>query len=133
VEPDEPGLPELSEQERDALRERVEAVPADTRAEFEAAYEAWKQTWSQFPAALDSTGNLITHNEEFVRLVNLPDETLPLLMEKLADPEEHFAVKVAEQKLPPEHVPTLGPEHPEASEGEQYRARLLLSNWVAGL
>jgi hypothetical protein len=125
-------LPKLAAVEMQRLSERVTAVPDGVRNEFDAAYRAWKETWTSEPAMFDSTGLAVTRNAEFVRLVHQPAEALPLLMEKLADPSEHFALKVAELALPGELVPQFEQDDPVALEGEQYRARLLLSNWLTG-
>ena len=66
----------------------------------------------------------------FIEVVNRGSQALPLLMEKLTDPDQHFALKAVEYILSPEFIPVFGPEDPEALEGEQFRARAVLSNWL---
>jgi hypothetical protein len=132
IEATDPDLPELSGFERQRLRDRVSEVDPAVKSAFEDAYGTWRKTWDTEEVALDSTGYAVTARPEFLAVVKEGGEALPLLMEKLLDPDEHFALRAVERILPAHIVPHFDPEDEEVLKGEQYRARLVLSNWLLG-
>ena len=123
-------LPVLLAAEVDKLAELSEAVPADARSAFDAAYERWKAVLTTGDAAADSTGARAMHSSEFVAAVAAARDAVPRLMDKLADPDEHFALLIAQQILPPEVVPIYEPDDPLVLEGEHARALTTLGNWL---
>ena len=71
---------------------RAGEVEKDLRAQFEKAYARWRATWSHPLIAVSSAPGARAQSIEYLELIALGPEILPLLMEKLTDPEEFFAL-----------------------------------------
>ncbi len=56
------------------------------------AYAAWKAAWSHPLIVVSSAPAARAQTVEFLELITLGPEILPLLMEKLTDPDEFFAL-----------------------------------------
>lgn len=119
----EPDVEPFGENELAALDERVQAVDGTVRAAFEAALDAWMNTWTfqQVPP---------TNNERFVELLALGDAIAPLLVDKLRDVDQWPAVYPLEYLLPAGLALVFDLEDSQASLGEQHRARSVALAWV---
>lgn len=130
VEEGEP-LPELSDDEMSYLRSLADSVEADAKARFEDAYGRWKAALLEPPVLLDSTGVSATMVQSFHETVVAAQDAVPLLLLRLLEPDEHFALRIAEQILPPGAVALFELDDPQTTEGEQYRARLTVLSWLS--
>ena len=122
----------LSPQERKRLAEEVRSVPAELRATFEAAFDAWKSTWFQGGLAISSVPQTRAVGREFDALVALGPRILPLVVEKLADPENFLALTLFDAIQPDEKLLVqFGGGDERILEGEQGRARRVVQAWFA--
>src|SRR5690242_18368519 len=113
------GPEKLSKADMKFVHDRAGQVPADLRERFERAYAAWKQAISHPLIAISSDPASRTHTPAFLELVSLGPAVLPLLMEKLTDPDEFFALQAVDRLARPEFVVRREPDDPAALLGEQ--------------
>lgn len=121
----------LEPSELEAIQKRASSLPDDLRAKFDVAYRAWKETW-QHPLILASSNPADrAQGTQFLDLVSLGPEILPLLIERLAIGDEFFALQAIDRLLPPAHIVALELDDPRILEGEQQRAILTARRWLA--
>ena len=121
----------LEQSEADAIKQKASALPEDVRARFNAAYKAWTETW-QHPLILVSSNPADrAQSTQFLELIALGPQILPLLIERLATSDEFFALQAVDRLLPAQHVVTLELEDPRVFGGEQDRATLTVKRWLA--
>jgi hypothetical protein len=122
----------LSTAQKRALLEECERLPSSLRAEFDEAFSAWKRTWFSGGLAISSNPQSRAVGKEFDRLIALGPKTLPLVVEKLADPENFFAIQLYEALQPNEKLLVqFEPDDERIVEGEQGRARRVVQAWFA--
>jgi hypothetical protein len=122
----------LSAQQRKAIGAEREAVDADLRRTFEEAFGAWKQTWFTGGLAINSNPHSRTIGKEYDALIALGSEILPLVVEKLAAPENFFALQLYDAIQPDENlVVHFESDDERILEGEQGRARRVVNAWFA--
>src|SRR6266480_1953718 len=108
--------------EKKALRDQVHRVPAQVRADFETAFRAWKDTWFSGGLAISSNPHTRAVGKEFDSLIALGPAILPLIVEKLADPENFLALQLYDAMQPNERlVVQFEPTDERILEGEQGR------------
>jgi hypothetical protein len=126
------SIPALTAAQKKALREARNSAPAGLRAAFDAGFDAWKETWFSGGLAISSEPHDRTVGKEFDALVALGPEVLPLLVEKLADPENFMALQLYDAIQANEHlIVQYGPEDERVLEGEQGRARRVVQTWLS--
>ena len=121
----------LEEVEIDAIQQAVRAVPEETRTRFTAAYRAWVETWDHPLVIVSSNPSDRAQSTQFLDLVSLGPQILPLLIERLATSDEFFALQALDRLLPTSHIVALELEDPRVLGGEQERALLSVKRWVA--
>lgn len=122
----------LSSAEKKLLAAQATSVPADVRADFEAAFDAWKCTWFEGGLAISSVPQTRAVGREFDALVALGPVILPLVVEKLADPENFLALTLYDAIQPDEKLLVqFGGGDERILEGEQGRARRVVQAWFA--
>jgi hypothetical protein len=122
----------LTGAEKKALRDQVNDVPTEARAAFEASFNAWKNTWFSGGLAISSNPHTRAVGKEFDALIALGPAILPLLVEKLADPENFLALQLYDAMQPNERlVVQFAAEDERILEGEQGRARRVVQAWFA--
>ena len=114
----------LSAVQRHALKEQKERVSQTFRDAFEKAFVSWKQTWFAGGLAINSNPHTRTVGDEFDTLIALGPSILPLLVEKLAEPENFLALQLydaiqANEKLRVQ----FSTDDERILEGEQGRAQ----------
>jgi len=124
-------LHELSEEERIILGKKVGAVDVRLRHEFEKRYSAWRATWGHPLIAVSSAPYHRTNSTEFLDLIALGRDIVPLLMEKLSRNEDFFALQALERLGRAELFIRRDPKDPAILAGEQGRAREVLKRWIA--
>lgn len=124
--------PSLTAAQKKALREEKSSVPDDLQAAFDAAFSAWKETWFSGGLAISSNPHARMVGREFDALIALGPKIMPLVVEKLADPENFLALQLYDAIQPDERlVVQFGPEDERILEGEQGRARRVVQKWLA--
>jgi hypothetical protein len=122
----------LTPAQKRVLQEQQQAVPAELRAAFDAAFRAWKKTWFAGGLAFDSNPHSRGVGKEFDALIALGPRIPPLVIEVLADPENFFALQLYDAIQPDEKlVVHFHPEDERILEGEQGRARRVVQAWFA--
>jgi len=122
----------LSAAEKKLLAAQAKSVPAEVRDEFEKAFDAWKSTWFGGGLAISSVPHTRAVGAEFDALIALGSTILPLVVEKLAEPDNFLALTLydaiqANEKL----VVQFAPGDERILEGEQGRARRVVQAWFA--
>lgn len=118
--------------EKKALREQLDSVPPQVRAAFEAAFSAWKDTWFSGGLAISSNPHTRAVGAEFDALIALGPAALPLVVEKLADPDNFLALQLYDAMQPNERlIVQFEPGDERILEGEQGRARRVVHAWFA--
>lgn len=122
----------LTAKEKQALRNQIHRLPEEQRAAFEVAFNAWKDTWFQGGLAVASNPQTRACGKEFDALIALGPGILPLVIEKLADPENFMALQLydaiqANERL----IVQFEPDDERILEGEQGRARRVVQVWFA--
>jgi hypothetical protein len=122
----------LTAAERKALRGQLNNISTDLRATFEAAFSAWKDTWFAGGLAINSNPHARAVGREFDAIIALGSAILPLVIEKLADPENFLALQVYDAMQPNDRlIVQFEPEDERILEGEQGRARRVVQAWFA--
>ena len=122
----------LTESQRQALEAQTQGISAALRKRFDAAFAAWKQSWSRGGLAFSSNPRDRAVGKEFDRLIALGPAIIPLVVEKLADPENSFALQLYDTiQLDPNLVIHFPADDPRILEGEQGRARRVVQVWLA--
>jgi hypothetical protein len=121
----------LSAAQKKALRAARSDVPTDIHVAFETAFEAWKATWFTGGLAISSNPHTRTVGKEFDALIALGPRILPLVVEKLADPDNFLALQLYDAIQPDEQlVVQFGADDERILEGEQGRARRVVQAWL---
>jgi hypothetical protein len=122
----------LSAANKKALREEIQAIPAAVRQEFEAAFNAWKRTWYRGSLLITSDPRLRAVGAEYDALIAMGPKILPLLVEKLTDPENSLALQLYDALQPdPKLVVHFEPDDERILEGEEGRARRVVQTRFA--
>ncbi len=90
----------LSEFELEVLQKEIQKLPSTVVAEFETKYDRWKKTWQHPLIAVSSNPGDRANSIEFLELVSMGKAILPLLINKLKNPEEFFALQAVDRLLP---------------------------------
>jgi hypothetical protein len=120
----------LSRSQAAKLRAQIAAVPPDIRGEFARRYQAWRKTWDSPAIAVLSDSASVRHSDEFAALVALGAPILPLLIEKIARPEDFFALQ-AYEAIKPDWPATIESHGERVFESEQAKARRAVQDWAA--
>jgi hypothetical protein len=113
------------------VRTRATQVDKQLKDRFEKAYAAWKTSWAHPLIAVSSVPSARAQTTEFLELISLGPDILPLLMEKLTDPDEFFALLAVDRLARPELQVTREMDDEAVLLGEQGRAIETVQRWVA--
>jgi hypothetical protein len=113
----------LAPEEQEQLRSLAAAMPNELKQAFNIAFERWRKDWNLPQIALSSNPAARKLAPSFYALVALGPNILPLVVQRMAEPENFFVLMLYEQL---QGDPTLRimaePSAPEFLEGEQGRA-----------
>jgi hypothetical protein len=123
-------LDPLTDAEETRLNQKVKRVPQDLVSEFDTRYKAWRATWYDENNAMFSSPQMRTRSNEFMNLITMGPDIVPLLMKQLRDPDQFFALQALEVFLDPALVYRPDLDHPDVLKGEQARARTTLKRWL---
>jgi hypothetical protein len=122
----------LSSAERAALRREISRVAESIRREFEKRYAAWRKTWSEPHLAILSDPTSLRFSKEFAVLAALGRDIIPLVVEKLAQPDEFFALQLYDALQEDSSLRVdLNAEDEQIFLGEQGRAERVVKHWLA--
>jgi hypothetical protein len=120
----------LTAAERKTLRDQINETPDELRAAFESAFDAWKVSWFRGSLGISSNPQTRAMGVEFDVLIALGPKILPLVIQKLADPENFLALQLYDTMQPNERlVVQFEPDDERILEGEQGRARRVVHAW----
>jgi hypothetical protein len=125
------GVITLTADQLNYVRKRAGQVDKQLKERFDIAHAAWKATWSHPLIAVSSAPAARAQSIEFLELIALGPDVLPLLMEKLTEPDEFFALVAIDRLAPPELRVTHEPDDEAVLLGEQGRAIETVQRWVA--
>ena len=128
-----PELYILSADELDTLERRIAQVNDSVKQQFTTAYAAWVRTWSDPIVAESSNPEARARSKEFQDLVAMGPNIIPLLMERLRNEDEFFALQAVERLIVPELVFRPEIEDEAFLGGEQSRAAETLRSWIAAV
>ena len=121
----------LEPRERKAIKLKADAVDTALRARFSKSYAAWTKTWDHPLVAISSNPNDRTRSVEFLELIALGPAILPLLIERLTQADQFFALQAIDRLLPDGQVIQLTLDDPRILAGEQGRALMTIKRWLA--
>ncbi len=122
----------MSAAQRRTLNEEREGVSEEVRTAFEGAFAAWKNTWFSGGLAISSNPHTRAVGKEYDALIALGPAVLPLVVEKLADPENFLALQLYDAMQASENLLVqYEPDDERILEGEQGRARRVVQAWFA--
>ena len=121
----------LTAEQLNYVRARAAQVDKQLKERFDKAYAAWRATWSHPLIAVSSAPSARAQTTEFLELISLGPDSLPLLMEKLTDPDEFFALLAVDRLARPELQVTRESHDEAVLLGEQGRAIETVQRWVA--
>lgn len=121
----------LTDDQLNYVRSRASQVDERLKLRFDQAYAAWRATWEHPLIAVSSAPAARAQTTEFLELIALGPEILPLLMAKLADPDEFFALVAVDRLARPELQVTRELDDETLLLGEQGRAIETVQGWVA--
>lgn len=115
-----------------ALKKEVAAIPEDVRHEFEVRYVAWRDTWDAPHLMLSSDPGVSRFSKEFAEVAALGPQVLPLVVAKLAEPNEFFALQLYDTLVGSGSLRVdVEPEDERIFDGEQGRAEQVVKRWLA--
>jgi hypothetical protein len=123
----------LTSGEQEALEKRVAAMNPQLAERFAVLYAAWKATWSEPSVSMSSDPAARARSNAFRQLIALGPEIVPLLMNRLRDVDDFFALQAVERLVATELVFRPEIENPAFLTGEQGRAAQTLKNWIAAV
>jgi hypothetical protein len=122
----------MSAAQRRALSEQRDRVPEEVRTAFEDAFAAWKNTWFSGGLSISSNPHTRAVGREYDALIALGPAILPLVVEKLADPENFLALQLYDALQPSDKLLVqFEPDDERILEGEQGRAHRVVQAWFA--
>jgi hypothetical protein len=122
---------EFTRDETSKLKAMIKEIPAQTVADFEKKFSAWKKIWHTGSNAFSSNPYTRTMTAEFRELVALGQSILPLLVNKLMDEKNFLALPAFEKLANKRHIIRINPTDETVLEGEQGRAFRTVKKWMA--
>ncbi len=117
---------QISIEQRSRLNAEIAAVPAQLRTRFDELYRDWRRTWERPDIRVSSSSKAVKNSEEFRALASLGPKVLPLIVDKLLQPDEFFALQLYDTI---EQRRDLREE--DRNLGEQKRALATARRWLS--
>lgn len=121
----------LTQDERHAVGRRFAQVPLELQAKFDELYASWELTWNEPLVAASSKPADRARSRQFLDLIALGPTILPLLMHKLMNPDQFFALQAVDHLAGPEITVEFEPEDEIVLKGEQFRAAETIRRWLS--
>ncbi len=121
----------LENEIEEQLQVEIKSVPEKTRVSFDKIFCEWQKTWGAEEFKYISNPSFVRLTKPYQNLVAMGDQILPLIIEKLLNPNNFFALQLydslqSNKKL----IVCLDPAADEILEGEQGRARRTVLAWL---
>jgi hypothetical protein len=84
----------ISREQRARLEAEIAQLPKVLRARFDGRYRDWKRTFDRPDILVSSSSKAVRNSKEFATLVSLGPRILPLIVDKLLQPDQFFALQV---------------------------------------
>src|SRR5260370_13374237 len=84
----------ISREQRARLEAEIAQLPKVLRARFDGRYRDWKRTFERPDILVSSNSKAVRNSKEFAALVSLGPRILPLIVDKLLQPDQFFALQV---------------------------------------
>ncbi len=121
----------LTRSETALLKKEIAQIERPIRENFEKRYDAWRKTWSEPHLSVLSDPASLRYSKEFAALGALGPVILPLVIEKLAQSTEFFALQLYDTlQHDPAMIVDIG-DGEQILEGEQGRAERVVKHWLA--
>lgn len=120
----------LGDEEKELVTKLNAKIDASLRKAFDDAYARWSATWSDPSIAVSSVPCDYAKSPEFRELLAMGEPIVPLLMEKLVDPNQFFALQLVEHLGRQEVIAEFEADDPAVLEGEQERAAATVRQWL---
>ena len=117
---------QISIEQRSRLDAEIAGVPAELRTSFDELYRDWRRTWERPDILVSSNSKAVKDSDEFRALASLGPKVLPLIVDKLLQPSEFFALQLYDTI---ERRPNLREENRDL--GEQKRALATARRWLS--
>ena len=117
---------QISIKQRSRLDAEIAGVPAELRTSFDELYRDWRRTWQRPDILVSSNSKAVKDSDEFRALASLGPKVLPLIVDKLLQPSEFFALQLYDTI---ERRPNLREENRDL--GEQKRALATARRWLS--
>lgn len=122
----------LSASHKRLLREELKQLPRDVRAAFDKAFDDWKSTWFMGGLAISSNPRTRAVGKEYDALIAFGPEILPLVIERLSEPENFLALQLYDALQSNEKLLVqFSADDERILEGEQGRAARVVQAWFA--
>ncbi len=116
------------------LKQAAAGISPELREQFATAFAAWKATWYAGNLAINSDPHARASGVEFDTLVKLGSESIPLVVEALADPDNFMALQLYYAIQPESNLFVhIEADDPRILEGEQGKARLLVQYYIKSI
>ncbi len=128
-----PNEMKLDKTRKDMLVDEIKKIDDNLHNEFKTKFSRWVKTWNAPQTAHLSDPSFVRHNNEFADLVALGEAIIPLVIEKLTDPDNFFALQLYEALKPDSDAAALRSSDEEEElilEGEQGRAVRTVEEWL---
>ncbi len=113
----------FNDEELELLNEEIGRIPNVIRIRFERNFEFWKRTWFRGMLSIDSNPRSRTGYFEFFRLLSMGEQIIPLVVAKLIEPDNFFALQLYERlQQKPNLLTEINVNDDLILEGEQGRA-----------
>jgi hypothetical protein len=117
---------QISIEQRSRLDAEIAGVPAELRTSFDELYRDWRKTWERPDILVGSNSKAVKDSDEFRALASLGPKVLPLIVDKLLQPSEFFALQLYDTI---ERRRNLREEDRDL--GEQKRALATARRWLS--
>lgn len=122
----------ITQKEIDTLNVEISKISPVLKEQFENAFREWKDSWFQGDMIFSSDTRDRAKGKLFEKLLALGDEIIPLVIEKLVDPENFIALTLYDSlQMHPECVVKYHDADLNLLEGEQARAQRTIRLWIS--
>lgn len=124
----------LSNAEQAEVGNVAGGVDPELAAQFDRKFEDWRATWSSPELAIHSNPAAFAQSKEFEELAAMGQEIVPLVVGKLAEPDNFLALTLYDRLMGmTDMVVQTVPDSEEAIEGEQGRALRTVRRYLSAM
>ncbi len=125
---------ELNANEKEQIQKEATRIPSDLRRDFETIYSDWEHSWTKGPIAFSSDPKARRATPEFSTLLSMGHAVIPLVVDKLAQPGNFFALQLYDELQmkygDSRMVVSYELDDPSVLEGEQGRCARTVRRWL---